>query len=83
MSAEGERGRLRDLCGEFYVIFGHLDAPAQVLDQALAAASGWDLPHGTLLPYPAQALSYTPVPSDPECLHVLEEPQQLRLPFEE
>ena len=83
MSAEGERQMLRDLCGEFYIILGHLGAPAQVLDQALAASCGWVLPHGTLIPYPEQALSYTPVPSDPECLSVLEEPQQLRLPFEE
>jgi hypothetical protein len=55
---------LRSLCAEFYIIFGHLDAPAVVLDQAVAAASGWELPHGTLIPYPEMIDKYTPVPED-------------------
>lgn len=53
---------LRALCAEFYVIFGALDAPGTVLDQAFFAASGRDLPHalGSLLPFPEAALKLTP-----------------------
>jgi hypothetical protein len=46
-----EIARLRTVCSELYQVLGTLGAPAHVLDQALAAAEGRDLPAVSLLPF--------------------------------
>jgi hypothetical protein len=42
---------LETVCAELYQVLGTLGAPARVLDQALAAAEGRELPFPTLLPF--------------------------------
>ncbi|WP_236225500.1 hypothetical protein [Pseudomonas pseudonitroreducens] len=46
--------RLRQFAAEAYQVFGALDAPANVLDNASDAASGVPLRHETLLPFFAE-----------------------------
>ena len=41
---------LRQLCAEVYEVMGTFQAPGHVLDQLLAAAQGYALPHKTILP---------------------------------
>ena len=45
-----EQPGLQDLAAELYQVCGALNAPAKVLDQLAAAASGEPLPYETLLP---------------------------------
>ncbi len=42
---------LETVCSELYQVLGTLGAPGYVLDQALAAAEGRDLPRDTILPF--------------------------------
>jgi hypothetical protein len=46
--------RLRQFAAEAYQVFGAMDAPANVLDNASDAASGVPLRHETLLPFFAE-----------------------------
>lgn len=50
-NARARLDQLEDVCAEFYQVLGALGAPARVLNQALAAAEGRDLPYDTLLPF--------------------------------
>ena len=48
---------LEDVCAELYQVLSALGAPEHVLEQALAAAEGRDLPYPTLLPFsPSEAV---------------------------
>lgn len=50
-SVPDEVRSLRNLCAELYQVLGVLDAPANVLDAASAAANGEPVPAGSLLPF--------------------------------
>lgn len=49
--AAAAEARLRRVCSEMYQVAGALGAPADVLDQLLAASEGEPLPHESLLPF--------------------------------